>query len=79
MDDNNKEKINNNLENKNEENEKNIKNNNENNSTNNIIITEEPKNAENNLEPLKNFEINSKKKKKNEKKKVKKKLKNLKF
>ena len=61
MDDNNKEKLNNNLENKNEENEKNIKNNNENNSTNNIIITEEPKNTENNLDPLKYFEINSKK------------------
>ena len=79
MDDNNKEKINNNLENKNEENEKNIKNNNENNSTNNIIITEEPKNAENNLEPLKNFEINSKKEEEKRKEESEKKVEELKI
>ena len=79
MDDNNKEKINNNLENKNEENEKNIKNNNENNSTNNIIITEEPKNAENNLEPLKNFEINSKKEEEKRKEESEKKVEELKM
>ena len=81
MDDNNKEKINNNLENKNEENEKNIKNNNENNSntTNNIIITEEPKNTENNLEPLKNFEINSKKEEEKRKEENEKKVEELKM
>ena len=81
MDDNNKEKLNNNLENKNEENEKNIKNNNENNSntTNNIIITEEPKNTENNLEPLKNFEINSKKEEETRKEENEKKVEELKM
>ena len=79
MDDNNKEKLNNNLENKNEENEKNIKNNNENNSTNNIIITEEPKNAENNLEPLKYFEINSKKEEEKRKEESEKKVEELKM
>ena len=79
MDDDNKEKIINNLENKNEENEKNIKNNNENNSTNNIIITEEPKNAENNLEPLKNFEINSKKEEEKRKEESEKKVEELKM
>ena len=81
MDDNNKEKLNNNLENKNEENEKNIKNNNENNSntTNNIIITEEPKNTENNLDPLKYFEINSKKEEEKRKEESEKKVEELKM
>ena len=81
MDDNNKEKLNNNLENKNEENEKNIKNNNENNSntTNNIIITEEPKNTENNLDPLKYFEINSKKEEEKRKEESEKKVEELKI
>jgi hypothetical protein len=82
MDDNNKEKLNNNLENKNEENEKNkIENNNENNSntTNNIIITEEPKNTENNLDPLKYFEINSKKEEEKRKEESEKKVEELKI
>ena len=81
MDDNNKEKLNNNLENKNEENEKNIKNNNENNSntTNNIIITEEPKNIENNLDPLKYFELNSKKEEEKRKEESEKKVEELKI
>ena len=82
MDDNNKEKLNNNLENKNEENEKNkIENNKENisNTTNNMIITEEPKNTENNLDPLKYFELNSKKEEEKRKEESEKKVEELKI
>ena len=67
--------LNNNLENKDEENE----NNKTEKDSNNIIITEEPKNTENNLDPLKYFEINSKKEEEKRKEESEKKVEELKI
>ena len=67
--------LNNNIENKKEENEKNKTEK----DSNNIIITEEPKNTENNLDPLKYFEINSKKEEEKRKEESEKKLEELKI